>query len=422
MPGLSRPDHAMIRHLAFFQTLAELDEGTPRWNSVTAGLLVVRTFDSWIEHGEKTGSYTELSAVRREIEKVENGPSRLLLEGILAEIQLGARTPADVLPRLLAYGRTLHMESEWNLAADVLERVVELSRQFSNDAVDNDLTLGALQQLALSLRVQGRFDEAEATYSELERLASASSDWARVLRARVGYAKIALSRGNLPMAERMLDEVIAEARQQSIPMMAGVALHDRAAVAHARGEHAEAVRMLFEALHVTDDPTSRDGLLGDIAANLISLGAYAPARDALMVLTLTAQEALRRLSAEINLFEIAMLEKNEMAFEQHRKALAGVAKPPEMAAHYHMYAARGLLAFGRDSALVRRELTRARSVCDEHEYNQLQFQLDALEEAIVKGEREVRQKEAAVSYVESAGLSEVVNGLTRLRLRAEAKT
>lgn len=412
----------MIRHLAFFETLAELEEGTPRWNAVTAGLLVVRAFDSWIQYGDKTESYTELSAVRREIEKLPEGPTRLLLEGILAEIQLGSRTPAEVLPRLVAYGKTLHMESEWKLAADVMERAVELSRELQHDAADTDLTLGALQQLALSLRVQGRLEEAEAVYAELERLAGAAADWARVLRARVGYAKIAMARGNLPVAERMLDEVVAEARERAIPMMAGVAMHDRAAVAHARGEHAEAVRMLFDALHITDDPTSRDGLLGDIAANLVSLGAYAPARDALVVLTLTAQEAVRRLAAEINLFEIATLERNEMAFEQHRKALGAVSKPPELAAHYHLYAARGLLAFGRDSALVTRELMRARNVCDEHDYNQLKFELDLLEEAVAKGERQERLKEATATFAAADDIAEVAGGLYRLRLKAEAAT
>src|SRR5690606_26453170 len=148
-PGArTRPDIVMIRHLAFFETLAQLDESSPRWTSVSAGLLVMRAFDSWVESGEMIShASVELAAVRQVVSSLPNGPSRALLDGIIQEIRLGQRTPASVLPRLLAYGRALHFESEWALASDVTARVAELARQFSNDDVHDDLTLGALQQL-----------------------------------------------------------------------------------------------------------------------------------------------------------------------------------------------------------------------------------------------------------------------------------
>lgn len=415
----------MLRHLAFFETLASLEEDSPRWTMVSAGLLVLRAFDDWVERADAlAGASTELAAVRRVVRQLPSGPMRALLDGILDELQSPDHRPQRVLPRLLAYGRALHFESEWALASSVTARVVELARELSGDDVHDDLTLDALQQLALTLRVQGRLEEAEATYTELERRAVAAGERARALRARIGQAKVWLSRGNLPTAERWLDDVVAEAQEHGLPMVAGIALHDRAAVAHARGDHALAVRLLFEAMRLTEDPSSRDAMLGDIAANLISLGAYAPARDALVVLTLTAQEAIRRLAAEINLFELAIHEGNELAFEQHRRALAVQAMPPELEAHYHLYAARGLLAFGRDSALVRQELTRARQIATERAFHQLRFQVEAFEQALARGAPvpawEDSMREEAVELPND--LADVAVALTELREVAELVT
>lgn len=415
----------MIRHLAFFEVLAEQDEDTPRWSAVSAGLLVMRAFDSWVELGSVgVHAAVELAAVQKVVSQMSNGPARALLDGILQEIRLGKRTPEAVLPRLLAYARSLHFDGDLTLATDVTSRVVELARMYSGDDVRDDLTLGALQQLGLTLRMQGKLDEAEITYAELERRSNAADDMARAFRARIGMAKLMLSRGNLPAAESMLDDIVDEARLAGLTMVAGVALHDRAAVAHARGDHSSAVRLLFDALQVTEDSASRDGVLGDLAANLMSLGAYAPARDALVVLSLTAQEGIRRQLAAINLMELATLERNELSFEQQRQLLAGQGFPPEYGAHYHLYAARGLLSFGRNSALVREELMRARKIATEHDYHRLQFQIDDVEQAMERGEQEsAARAETQLAGAEAEGqFQDVAEALSELRAEAEMVT
>ena len=40
-----------MRHLPFFTELAALEGEDPSWRSVTAGLVVLRLVDSWIEEG-----------------------------------------------------------------------------------------------------------------------------------------------------------------------------------------------------------------------------------------------------------------------------------------------------------------------------------------------------------------------------------
>ncbi|HEY2066024.1 MAG TPA: hypothetical protein VGG84_08680, partial [Gemmatimonadaceae bacterium] len=39
------------RHLPFFAELASLDEADPNWRSVSAGIVVLRLVDAWIEEG-----------------------------------------------------------------------------------------------------------------------------------------------------------------------------------------------------------------------------------------------------------------------------------------------------------------------------------------------------------------------------------
>src|SRR3712207_4623056 len=43
-----------IRHLAFFDALAEMDEEDASWRAVSAGLVVLRLLDAWLEEGPQT--------------------------------------------------------------------------------------------------------------------------------------------------------------------------------------------------------------------------------------------------------------------------------------------------------------------------------------------------------------------------------
>ena len=52
------------------------------------------------------------------------------------------------------------------------------------------------------------FDAAAAAYEQASRVALAAGDMIGVLRGRIGDAKIAMARGNMPQAESILDETI----------------------------------------------------------------------------------------------------------------------------------------------------------------------------------------------------------------------
>ena len=75
-----------LRHLAFFEELAKIDESDPHWRSVSAGLVVMRLVDEWITVGAdalREDSWS-LSAVREAISDVpETTPLRRILLAIV---------------------------------------------------------------------------------------------------------------------------------------------------------------------------------------------------------------------------------------------------------------------------------------------------------------------------------------------------
>ncbi len=408
----------MIRYLSFFNALATLDEGAPRWAPVTAGLLVLRAFDTWIENGASGGGAVPsgLLAVRCEVERLpRTSPQRALLDGILRGIEQGTTNPGSVLPRIFAYARTLHHDGEWTLASDVLDRVAELASSPSPVTCDMELAMDALMQRAYCLRMQGHLDDADVAYHEAGRLAAALNDSERALRARVGQAKIIVTRGNFPLAVSLLDAIVDEARSGGYRSAAGIALHDRGAVASRMGDQSNAARLLYEALAISDDVSARDRLLADLAAVMMAMGAHDTARDALIVVTLTSQQQIPRWQSELNLLELAISEENHLAFEQHRRALALVPLPPELAAPYHLFVARGLAAFGRGDAAVNRELNAARDIASRHAFYQLAHTIEADAAALAA----VPKARVSSTLLPSA-LLDVAVGVRRLREVAEA--
>ncbi len=409
----------MLRYLSFFNALATLDEQEPRWASVTAGLLVLRVFDDFVERGSSTvvERSTGLQAVRHQVEQLaKSDPQRTLLAGILREIELGATNPGTILPRIFAYARTLHFTGEWILAADVLDRVAEIASAAPPELRDLDLAMDARMQRAYCLRMQGHLDDAEVAYHEAGRLAAALDDAERALRARVGQAKIVITRGNLPHAAALLDDIIVEARDGAHRMAAGIALHDRAMLASRMGDQPVAARLLYEALSTTDDIAARDRVLADLATVMMEMGAHEAARDALIVVTLTSQHQVPRWQSELNLLELAVMQQNQLAFEQHRRALGNVVLPPELEAPMHLFVARGLAVFGRSAQAIGRELDAARAIAVRHGFHQIAHRIEMDAAAIARADRFPRSPATPLPD----GLLDVAVGVRELREVVEA--
>jgi hypothetical protein len=159
--------------------------------------------------------------------------------------------------------------------------------------------------------------------------------------ARTGAANVARQRGRLADASAALDAVIADVTPVlgSLPGADDVfarASHDRAVIEIASGRLEGAVVLLYRALERYPDARHRQRVLHDLALAFVDLGMLDVGRDALQVVSATAEEPNLRVRADSNLMWVAVLAGQETVYERYRRALAEESLTGEVAAHYAM--------------------------------------------------------------------------------------
>jgi tetratricopeptide (TPR) repeat protein len=399
-----------LRHIAFFEELAALDERDAEWRSVSAGLVVLRLVDAWMEEGAHVvaGDAWGVRAVRVSIEEIDAGtPARALLGSVVDAMEGSAVTDMSaVAPRLLAYGQALEYDARYALAADVYRAVIG----HTHPVEESDVAVTAHLQLAKCLRLTGNLGAAAQAYAMAGDVADASNDLVGVLRARMGDAKIALERGNLPRAEKLLDDAIATSAQPGLEDVRSRLLHDRAGVAFFRGDYEQSIRFAYDAMNVATNPGGRDRILNDLATAFMRLGVRTAARDAYLVLTVTAQEQWTRWIATMNLMEIAARDGSETVFERYRRELADAPLPPFIAADFLIQAGEGYQRLGRTD-LACGYLERALALASEHHFNQVVFYV---EEALQKVASSAPQPQTVTS-APSDEVQEIAGAIRRLR-------
>ena len=343
------------RHQPYFAELATLEEGDPAWRAVSAGLVVLRLVDAWIEEGSAAVAADGwgMRSVKAAIEEMPSGlPARAVLRSVVEALKSSPVNDMHAIaPRLMAYARSLDLDAKWALAGDVYETVLAHVHPIE----ESDVAITAYLRRAFCERSVGALDHAVASYDVASRISETVGDLFGVLRARIGIAKIATARGNMPQAEVLLDQTIADAEHYDFTDVRAMALQDRATVAHLRGNFDIAVRLAYTALELTTDATNRDRLLADIAGSFYMLGVRSAARDAYTVVEATAQEQYQRWVAMINLMEIAATEGSMPLFERYRRSLANTSLPPSLQAEFHLHAGSGYELLG--------ELGAARTPC-----------------------------------------------------------
>lgn len=414
-------NESKLRHLSFFEALGRDVPNSPEWRDASAGLVVLRLFDQWVE-SDYTLSPTDLwgwTAVRDAVYQMgATSPARTILEGIVAEIRIGGRDggyAAGVVSRLVAYGRALSFEGRFDLAADVFQTIADHAERSQPD-----ITIDATMQLGYCFRVLGHFDEATDAYSRAGAMATVHGDRPKQLRARIAGANVCIDLGNLPSAEAVLDDVIARAQADDLTEVRGIALHDRADVAYRRKEYPRAVHILHQALGVLREPRARDRALSDLATYFIVLGMRDAARNALLIVAHTAREQYSRWVATINLLEIAGLDRSEPVFEQYRRELADVELPPALRTNYLLYAGLGYMQFDRLDA-ARAALSEAMAHATRFRLNQLAFEVEEAQAQLERGERSAVKLEVP-AFEPSEELRHVAQEIATLRYTALALT
>lgn len=368
-------DAQAFPHLAFFEALAGMEESSADWRAVSAGLVVLRLVDAWAAEGRAIVAEDAwgVRAVRAAIEDMHEGtPERSLLASVVDAVTSAPTVDVGLIaPRLTAYARALDFAGKLALAADVYRTTIN----YLDPRRDPDLAVETSFRLGYCSRSLGQWEQASLDYEQARRFAVAAGDANGIVRVAVGEAMIAVGRGNLPEADRILIHAIGQANLTGAKEGRGLAHHARAAVAHYGGRHSEALQHAHEALRDLASPQARDRVLADIAALFAELGLRDAARDAHLLLAATAQEQSSRWTSAVNLLEISVLDRREPVFEQYRRELASAPLPPALAGAFHLYVGRGHQTFGRLPE-ARSALERAAGIAEAHTLNELSFRVE----------------------------------------------
>jgi tetratricopeptide (TPR) repeat protein len=363
-----------LRHLPFFEEIASLDEAHADWRAATAGLVVLRLVDAWLEDGPAVASDDSWSvrSVRNAIDEMDDGtPIRALLGRVVDALNERKPDIHVVVTPLMAFGRSLEYAGKWVLAADVYHTVLAHLHPLE----DGDASIAAHLRLGQCYRNMNQLDDAAEAFASASSIADGAGDMVGVLRAQVGHGIVALLRGNLPGAEEILDDAIERAVGVSLSDVRSRALHVRSNVAQLRGQYELAVRFGYQALSSSETPTERDRILSDMGVAFMELGVYTAARDAYLVLSATAQEQYIRWAATINLLEISSKTGVETFFEAYRRELTGQALPPYLATAFELNVGIGYRRFGNFER-ARGYLERALALATEHGLSQYLFEAE----------------------------------------------
>lgn len=382
---LERPERQVfepeqkLRHLPFFEEVASHDEGDAAWRSATAGLVVLRLVDVWLEEGRSAvadDGWSERS-VRAAIECVDDGsPVKTILDRVVDALREQKPDIHVVVTPLMGYAKALEYDAKWRLAIDVYHSVIA----HLHPVEDGDASIAAHMRLGYCYRNLQLMEEATDAFASAAAIASKAGDMVGVLLARVNEAHLTALRGNLPKAEEMLDETIRRAQGSEFQDVRSRALHTRANVAHFRRDYELAIQFAYSALGDADSATQRDRILSDIAVSFLELGVYSAAQDAYLVLSTTAQEQYMRWAATINLLEISSRTGSGIVFEGYRRQLLNEELPPYLTTAYELNVGLGYRRLG-EFEKARPYLQRAIALASEHGLNQYLFEAeDALRE------------------------------------------
>lgn len=420
----SAPSLPRFPHAAYIEALAQADEGSTDWGLLTAGLAALQLFESWAENncGTVPLGQLELRRVSRWIEAVPDvHPVRRCLSQLVDAVERsdgrGRRdrsgSPGVEIGRVLAaYAKLLQYDGRWQLAADVHRTLIDHARCLG----DEERVLDSRLMVGFSHRMLGRFAEAQEAYAALREAAVRVGDEHYRRQADLGFAKLAIERGNLPLAGQLLDRIVDEARGADRVVLAK-ALSDRARVVVLVADYPTALTFGYEALSNSKDAMDRDRVMIDIAVTFANMGLRDQARDANLIAFGTAQESAIRSAAQINLMELAYLDRNEIAFEQHRREVSNVELPPYLGAAFCETLALGYRVFDRVSE-SRDAFQRMLRIAEQHGLNEYAVKAaTALEEPPSMPSRSVSPVGSEV-LTRSPEVAAIARAISDLRLEA----
>ena len=316
-------------------------------------------------------------------------------------------------PALLAYAHYLEDELRLEEALDVLDCMLSVTASALrlSDKIAAQLRIGRVS------RKLNRFEDADAAYAIGRQLADAAGDLRGVLLSRAGRAIALQGRGNLADAERVLQEVVAEARAGGYRDVEAGVEHALATTLLLRGQVADGIVHLWHAFETYDDEASSLRALNDLGVMLLAVGRVDDAERALTEVVRRGGARDNVSNASIELMHCASYRRDRMAFERRRVECESRRKemPPNILADFHLKAGIGSARFG-NFRKAQVQLSAALNIAVESGLNELVFRI----ERIMAGLRdcapnsETKQQSAAEPAVLTDALQEVSVGLASL--------
>ncbi|MDE3153313.1 MAG: hypothetical protein KGL93_13800 [Gemmatimonadota bacterium] len=302
---------------AFLEELARPDLPPAATYAAIAGLIVLRAVDRWAAAGCRP--LDDLAGAQNAVAALDAGnPARSILGGALDAMTAPPGDAAAVIDRIAAYARHLEFDARYALALQVHRSILAYRGFAATDAQACESELRG----AFCLRMLARLDEARDAYDRAERDARRIGSARTVLRAALGRALVLMMRGRLDEADAAMRDLETRAMHDDFPDVLATVLHNRAIIAGMQGRPARAaVELAFRALRLTPDPANRERVLFDIGESLRRAGLRAPARDAFLILSCTAQERHLREHALVMLMRIAADDGAREMFEHYARLI-----------------------------------------------------------------------------------------------------
>jgi hypothetical protein len=210
----------------------------------------------------------------------------------------------------------------------------------------------------------------------------------------------------------MAEEVEREAISRGLPQVEALACGDLAAAYSELGMPLRALQADYRSFQLASDPAHRVRTLGNIATDLVQLGAFEPARIAFELVSRSNSKAVVRLNAIVELIALGAATGDQAAFERNRRAALRLRHrmPPSMEVDFLFKSASGFSRFGQ-TARARAALTEARAVAENHALHAWEFRIDHAFKDLGAGTTPPVSKAAATPLSDSPVVREVAVSL-----------
>lgn len=345
---------AAMRHLPFFEVLAAQSDDTDSsiWHECQTAIVVLRLLTDWAESPTLATVTTHgVTLLKEHLAKTEDDTVKHLLGTILSDL-LHPKTndPALILGPFLAYAWTLEERLYFELAADVLQTVVDVVDPPSGP-IDQEWAIIAHRRAGDLFHRHRQFDSAETSYNRARLLAESAGDHQRSLDIQTRLAGVQESRGNLGNAESMLAAIIDEAQSKHLTRTESFARRARATTMLRRNRTGDALSEFYAAFVIAPDDLEREWLLGGIAGCASLLGLRDTARLIHQALAKTAHNQAAQSTALVNLLEIAVWDDDQETFQKIWQDLLQRDLARDLKLHASLFSARGVEQWeGSDAA------------------------------------------------------------------------